>query len=53
MHSKKKFLQGDFFVLEPGTVHSLSFPEDCILVALYDQPVERDVGSKDIIFSDI
>lgn len=41
------FRAGDFFEIPPGTVHEMSFPEDCVLVALYDRPVETPSG-KDI-----
>ena len=43
-----KFSNGDFFVIEPQTIHSLFFPEDCILIALYDKAVELECGGKDI-----
>lgn len=43
-----KFACGDFFVIEPLTVHSLFFPEDCVLVVLYDKCVELENGEKDI-----
>ena len=43
------FSSGEFFEIEPFTVHSMSYPEDCIMVALYDQPVE--IGHKKDIFS--
>ena len=41
------FKQGDFFEIEPYTVHEMCFPEDCVMVALYDRPVETPEG-KDI-----
>lgn len=43
------FQAGDFFSIVPNSAHSLEFPEDCVLIALYDQPVVRQDGSKDII----
>ena len=43
-----RFQKGDFFLIKPGVIHSLSFCEDCLLIALYDVPIERDDGTKDI-----
>ncbi len=45
---KKRFQAGDFFMIPSGTWHFMDFPEDCIMAALYDVPVEREDGSKDI-----
>lgn len=42
------FQKGDFFLISPGVIHSMYFPEDCILAAMYDVPVEREDGTKDI-----
>lgn len=42
------FKKNAFFEIPPLVSHSMFFPEDCILVALYDIPVERDDGTKDI-----
>lgn len=42
------FSKGDFFLIPPGVIHSLDFPEDCILAAMYDIPVEKKDGTKDI-----
>jgi quercetin dioxygenase-like cupin family protein len=42
------FSEGDFFLIEPLTVHSMTFPEDCVLIALYDIPIENPDGYKDI-----
>ena len=42
------FHTGDFFLIEQGIVHSLYLPEDCVMVQLYDRPVELPDGSKDI-----
>lgn len=39
---------GEFFQISPYTVHSMYYPEDTILVALYDIPIEREDGEKDI-----
>ena len=43
------FYKGDFFKIFPEVVHSMTFLEDCILVALYDVPVEKMDGTMDII----
>ena len=45
---KATFQSGDFFQIEPYIVHSMFYPEDAILVALYDMPVELKNGEKDI-----
>lgn len=42
------FHAGDFFAIEPGVSHSLYFPEDCVMVQMYDRPVELPDGRKDI-----
>lgn len=42
------FVPGDFFEIAPFVVHSMRFPEDCVLVAMYDIPVEYEDGTKDI-----
>lgn len=43
-----KFSKNDFFLILPKIVHSLYFLDDCILVAMYDIPVELPDGTKDI-----
>lgn len=45
---KSFFLEGEFFLIPTYVWHSMDFPEDCTLVALYDAPVEHPDGSKDI-----
>lgn len=42
------FAQNDFFMIDPGVVHSMYFPEDCLMVQMYDIPVELGNGKKDI-----
>lgn len=42
------FRQSDFFSIPPLTLHSMTFPEDCIMIAMYDIPVEKENGEKDI-----
>ena len=44
---ERVFHSGDFFEVPPNTVHTLHFPEDCVLLALYDTPIETTEG-KDI-----
>lgn len=41
------FRKGDFFEVPPNTAHTLHFPENCVLLALYDAPIETADG-KDI-----
>ncbi len=38
----------DFFCINPYVVHSMFFPEDCIMVQMYNVPVEQQDGTKDI-----
>ena len=45
---KVTFNQGDFFEVTPFTVHSMYFPEDCIMAQMYSICVEAPDGSKDI-----
>lgn len=47
------FSKGDFFMVMPGVVHELSFPTDCVMVQLYDIPVENENGKKDIYVGEI
>ncbi len=42
------FHVSDFFQIDPYVVHSMFFPEDCVMVQLYDVPVEGTDGRKDI-----
>ena len=42
------FHKGDFFAVEPFVSHSMFFPEDCVMVQMYDPPVEQPDGGKDI-----
>ena len=45
---KTTFHAGDFFEIEPYTLHSMFFPADCVMVQMYNRPVEQADGSKDI-----
>ena len=47
------FQIGDFFEIPPMVLHEMFYPEDCIMVALYDQPVENEQGEKDICVPEI
>ncbi len=47
-HEKKLFEAGTFFLVNPLTYHSMFFPTDCIMVQMYDNPVEASDGTKDI-----
>ena len=42
------FHAGDFFAVAPYVSHSMFFPEDCVMVQMYDRPVEQPNGEKDI-----
>lgn len=42
------FKKGDFFLIPPYTMHSMNFEEDCVMAAMYDIPVEKENGEKDI-----
>ncbi len=42
------FREGDFFEIPPFILHTMEFPEDCLMVQMYDVPVEQSNGSKDI-----
>ncbi len=46
------FRQGDFFEIHPFILHNMYFPEDCLMVQMYDIPVENRDGSKDIFMED-
>lgn len=45
---KRIFHEGEFFLIPPGIVHSLFFPEECVMVAMYDRCVVGEDGRKDI-----
>ncbi len=49
---KVVFKEGDFFEIEPFVLHNMYFPEDCLMVQMYDIPVENEDGSKDIYTED-
>jgi mannose-6-phosphate isomerase-like protein (cupin superfamily) len=42
------FQADDFFRIDPYVVHSMFFLEDCVMVQMYDVPVEQQDGTKDI-----
>lgn len=42
------FGEHEFFKVKPFIIHSMYFPEDCILIVMYDKCVELADGSKDI-----
>lgn len=44
----ERYGKGDFFRINPPAVHSMSFTEDCTMVAMYDKAVENPDGTKDI-----
>ena len=45
---QRVFCAGEFFLIHPYVVHSMVFPENCVLVGLYDRCVEGEDGEKDI-----
>ena len=45
---KASFRAGDFFCVGPLVSHCMFFPEDCVMVQMYDRPVEQPGGGKDI-----
>ena len=42
------FIKGDFFEIYPNVLHNMLFLEDCLMVQMYDKPVENADGTKDI-----
>jgi len=46
--AERTFHAGEFFLILPQVVHSMFFPENCTLVAMYDKCVEQADGGKDI-----
>jgi mannose-6-phosphate isomerase-like protein (cupin superfamily) len=46
------FKQGDFFEIPPFVLHDMFFPEDCLMVQMYDIPVENADGTKDIFMEE-
>lgn len=49
---KITFREGDFFEILPFVLHNMYFPEDCLMVQMYDIPVENSDGTKDIFTED-
>lgn len=52
-YAERHFEKGDFFSVFPGAVHEMSFPEECMMVQMYDNPVEKEDGSKDIYIGEV
>lgn len=48
LQEQRTFCAGAFFLIHPYVVHNMIFPEDCVLVGLYDRCVEGENGEKDI-----
>lgn len=42
------FKKHDFFKISPFIIHSMYFLTDCLMVQMYDIPIEMDNGKKDI-----
>ena len=49
---KVVFHKGDFFLVYPFVEHSFFFPDNCIMLQAYDEPVEKEGGIKDIYKGD-
>ena len=49
---KKKFKDGDFFLIPPLVIHSFFFPANCVMLAMYDRHIIDDQGNKDIYCSE-
>lgn len=43
-----EFGPNDFFAIDSKTCHSMFFLEDCLMIQMYDSPVELNDGTKDI-----
>lgn len=46
------FKKGDFFEIYPNVLHNMFFLEDCLMIQMYDNPVENNDGTKDIFTED-
>ena len=46
------FNKGDFFEIHPFVLHNMFFLEDCLMVQMYDSPVENADGTKDIFMEE-
>ena len=46
------FNKGDFFEIHPYVLHNMLFLEDCLMVQMYDEPVENPDGTKDIFMEE-
>lgn len=44
----RTFSAGDFFAIEPYVIHSMEFPEHCVMVQMYSVCVEGNNGKMDI-----
>lgn len=42
------FNENAFFEIKPLVIHSMYFPENCIMIAMYDIPIDYGNGEKDI-----
>lgn len=47
-HVHRHFEEGDFFLIEPYVAHSMAYHADCVMLGMYDVPVESEDGTKDI-----
>ncbi len=49
----REFSKNDFFVIHPYVNHYMTFPEDCVMIAMYTNPVELPNGTKDIHYNGV
>lgn len=52
LKEKVTFKQGDFFEIPPFVLHNMVFPEDCLMIQMYDKSIEKIDGTKDIFMED-
>lgn len=48
INKKYHFSKGEMFAISPLTAHAFDFPEDTIMISMYDKGVEMENGEKDI-----
>jgi dTDP-4-dehydrorhamnose 3,5-epimerase-like enzyme len=48
--AEKHFESGAFFQIYPNVQHTMRFPEDCVMLQLYDRHIESSNGEKDIYY---
>lgn len=48
-HEKYEFKKDDMFIIEPFVMHSFCYHENTTLIGFYDNGVELEDGTKDIV----